>query len=260
MAARSEVDDNEPVALRSDTLAALQEVLRERREAAERATRDADDGRVALATPEDWNASQFWYDERTASALAAELLTLAAERHAATGGADVTLALLSCPSAYKALLAASPPPYVCAWLFEYDARFAVFGPSFVPYDFRAPHDFPPALRGAVDVVMMDPPFLQADCLAGFARTAMALRRDNSVRLLLCSGAVMLTPARRLLGVRPTPFHVGHAKRLSNPFALFVNYDDAGRLGGVDEEAEAAVAREGSSGGVGGSSGNSGDER
>jgi hypothetical protein len=196
--------------------------------------------------------------------LAAELLTVAAQVRQARAassapgvGADggrVTVAVLSAPSAYKALLAAGLPPWLDARLFEYDTRFAAFGPSFVRYDYAAPLAFPPELRGAVDVVILDPPFINADCLGGFARTVYALRRDNGVRTLVCTGAVMLRTARALLGVRPVRAAVRHAaNRLSNPFSLYVNYDDAGRLGGVDAEAEAAAERETAAAGGGGAS-------
>ena len=48
------MDDDAPVQLRSDTLAALQEVLREKAAAVEAAAHDASDGRIGLATTEDW--------------------------------------------------------------------------------------------------------------------------------------------------------------------------------------------------------------
>jgi hypothetical protein len=221
-----------PPALRADTLAILQQVLREKEEARERAAREAESSAVTLGIEEDWQASQFWYDEATCRALARELLALAAARHAAGGAGTVNVACLACPSAYKALRALGLPPYVRAWVFEVDTRFGVFGEDFVHYDFNAPLRFPEALRGSMDVVIMDPPFINRDCLRAFARTALALRRGNDVRLLLCTGAVMLREARLLLGARPMRLHVGHVNRLSNPFSLYINYDDAGRLGGV----------------------------
>ena len=131
------------------------------------------------------------------------------------------------------------PPYLDAHLLEFDGRFAVFGAAFTHYDFNAPLDLPSAARGACDIICLDPPFLNAECLRAFARTAFALRRDNSVRIILCTGAIMLREARRLLGVRPRCFEVHHSARLSNPFACFTNYDDEGRLGGLDVDAEEA---------------------
>lgn len=238
-------EDGGAPALRPDTLAALQAFLAER-DAAKAAEANegtvAPGGPVALAASEDWQLSQFWYDEATSKMLAAELLLLAERVRASSGRDTVTVAALSAPSAFKAVLAAGVPAWMDLRLFEYDTRFASFGDRFVHYDFNRPLGFPPELRGAVDVVILDPPFINRDTLAGFARSVMALRRDNGLRTLLCTGSVMLRPARALLGVRPVRAHVGHANRLSNPFTLYVNYDDEGRLGGVDVEAEAAEAR------------------
>lgn len=237
-------DDDDTPSLRSDTLLALQAFLAER-DAAKAAEADEGNvtagGPVALAASEDWQLSQFWYDEATSKMLASELLLLAGRLHE-SGRERVVVCAVSAPSAFKAVLAAGVPDWLDLRLFEYDTRFASFGDRFVHYDFNAPLAFPAELRGGVDVVILDPPFINRDTLAGFARTVFALRRDNAVRTLLCTGSVMLRPARALLGVRPMRAHVGHANRLSNPFSLYVNYDDEGRLGGVDEEAEAAEAR------------------
>lgn len=47
-----------------------------------------------------------------------------------------------------------------ARLLEYDQRFAVLAPKkFIPYDVDEPDDFPESLRGSVDIVVTDPPFL-----------------------------------------------------------------------------------------------------
>jgi EEF1A lysine methyltransferase 1 len=233
-------DDDDPPALSAETLAALREFMADRAAQQEREEAEEAAGASAtLASSEDWQLSQFWYDESTSLALANELLRVASEIRG--DRATVRVACLACPSLYKAVRSLDVPSWLHIWLFEIDTRFSVFGDAFVHYDFNAPLSFPDHLRGSVDIVALDPPFLQQDCLAAFARTTFALRRDHGLRVLLCTGAVMLRPARALLGARPTRFHVGHANRLSNPFALYVNYDDGGRLGGVDAEAEAAEA-------------------
>ena len=97
--------------------------------------------------------------------------------------------------------------------------------------------------GRCDVIALDPPFLNADCLEGFTATVHALRRSADVPVLLCTGAVMAPHAKRLLAARPTRLPVRHANRLSNPFACFVNYDEGGRLGGIDDAAESSSAPE-----------------
>jgi EEF1A lysine methyltransferase 1 len=232
-------DAEDTPALSESTLAALREFMAERDAKREHEEEEEAAGsQASLVLAEDWQMSQFWYDESTSIALARELLHIASEARGTTER-KLRVACLACPSLFKATRSLGVPDWLELVLFEVDDRFAVFKESFVHYDFKEPLNFPPDLGGSVDIVALDPPFLQQDCLAAFARTALALRRDNSVRVLLCTGAVMLRPARALLGVRPMRLHVGHANRLSNPFALFVNYDDGGRLGGVDVEAEAA---------------------
>ncbi|RYG54528.1 hypothetical protein EON66_07005 [archaeon] len=237
----SGVEDDD-VCLRADSLAALRAFLAEREAATAAAAREAEDGRARLATTEDWELSQFWYDETTSTRLAKELLRVAEDVWQARGREGrVNIACLSCPSMYKALRSGGLPEYVSAWVFEYDTRFAVFGADFVHYDYKAPLNVPATLHHVMDVIALDPPFLNADCLAGFTDTVHLLQRNDTPKLLLCSGAVMLPHARRLLGLRPTREAIGHAdKRLQNPFALYVNYD-ASPLGGIDEEAEAAEA-------------------
>ena len=180
------------------------------------------------------------YDESTSLALARELLHCA-ERHKDAGTSEVGVACLACPSMFKALRALSVPPWMRLVLFEVDPRFGVFGDSFVHYDFNKPLDFPASLRGSFDVLALDPPFLQRDCLAAFGETVTALMRPRAEghaspcnHVLLCTGTVMAGAAREILAVHPVRQHVGHANRLSNPFSLFVSYDDEGRLGGPDD--------------------------
>jgi len=135
---------------------------------------------------------------------------------------------------------------VRAHVLEFDRRFAVFGEDFSFFDYNAPLDLPAALLGACDVVVLDPPFLNRDCLAAFASSVAALRRPagGATRVVLCTGAVMLRAARELLGARPTRAEVRHESgRLSNPFSVFVDFpvsDAHPFLRGVDEEAERAA--------------------
>jgi hypothetical protein len=183
--------------------------------------------------------------------LAGEVARCASDAIAARGAA--TVAFISCPSAFKGWRAPgmAPAGKTHSMLLEFDSRFSVFGDAFALYDYHAPEVVPESLRGACDVILLDPPFLQPDCLAAFARTVGLLRRGGAAaadgqpptRILLATGAVMLPHARDLLGLRPTRLKIEHADgRLSNPFALFANYERAETLGGWDEEAEAAAAR------------------
>lgn len=248
---------DEDLTLRPDTLAVLQAFLAEREAARAAEEKEAEDTSQALKLSEGFGMSQFWYDEATCAALATEVLRLVEDcaakkrKRAAETGSDspvrVRVACLACPSTFKALVARPLPAGLEPFVFEYDMRFAVFGPRFVHYDFNAPAAFGSSvsaeLPGSFDIIALDPPYLNADCLAAFASTIDVLKAAPDVPIMLCTGAVMLPHAARLLKARPTSFHVGHASHLSNPFALYVNYPVPETLGGIDEEAEAAYARE-----------------
>ena len=248
-------DDDDTPTLSAAAQAALREFLAER--AAQREREEAEEAletSTTLVSGEDWQLSQFWYDEDTGIALARELLYCATEVRRESGLAEVGVACLACPSMFKALRAIGVPLWIRLVLFEVDPRFSVFGDAFVLYDYNRPLDFPAALRGTFDVIALDPPFLQRACLAAFADTVASLKRvsgagepvEGCTRVLLCTGTVMARAARELLAVHPVRLHVGHANRLSNPFSLFVSYDDEGRLGGVDDgvvELAAAAAAE-----------------
>lgn len=235
-------DDDGPLTLRSDTLAALSSFLAERAAAEEAASREAEDAGATLLTTEDWELSQFWYDESTSRFLAAEVMRNAVDAGASGGSQPIVVAFVSSPSAYKAFRALPSEPGVRGVLLEYDARFAVFGSDFVQFDYRRPAELPAWLLGGVDVFLLDPPFLNPDCLRGFSEAVAAMKRAGgaATRIMLASGAVMLRPARDLMDLRPTRVQIHHAAgRLSNPFALFANYERPEHLGGWDEEAENA---------------------
>ena len=256
-------DSNDgPITLRADSLAALASFLAEREAITVAAKREAEDVGATLLTSEDWELSQFWYDETTARFLATEVSRCAAEAVVTREGHDsgnIIAAFVSSPSAYKAYRASGGIPGVRSVLLEYDSRFNVFGEDFVQFDYKNPgalRDNAPFLLGHVDVFLIDPPFLNAECLSGFAAAVSLMKRSSSISsssslslpppleqpyILLASGAVMLLSARSLLGLRPTRTSIKHAAgRLSNPFALYSNYMRS-ELGGWDEEAEGVCA-------------------
>lgn len=105
-----------------------------------------------------------------------------------------------------------------------------------------PRAVPEDLFGAFDLVIMDPPFLNPDCLQAFASTTFVLLTEPGTSpVMVCTGAVMCTHVGKMLNARPTKAVIKHeGSRLSNPFALYVSYDDASAVGGFDvalEEAE-----------------------
>ena len=73
--------------------------------------------------------------------------------------------------------ASQEPDRARAYIFEYDPRFSNFGSAFVKYDFNFPEVVPEHLKGACDFIMADPPYLNPDAVAKFARTIRLLARQ-----------------------------------------------------------------------------------
>ncbi|KAJ4365768.1 Protein-lysine N-methyltransferase efm5 [Neocucurbitaria cava] len=152
---------------------------------------DEFEGNLSMeAFTEDWNASQFWYSDETATVLARQLLDGATD--------DTRIAVVSAPSAFiqlKNLLASGE--YQCRphiKLLEYDERFAVFK-EFVRYDFEKAIQLPAELKGSFDVIICDPPFLSQDCQTKAALTVRWLAKvwnQKALRLIVCTGERMET--------------------------------------------------------------------
>ena len=181
------MDDDDAPVLSADTFSALKEFYAEqdardakRREA--EATADdahADDHDSIDAFDEDWQLSQFWYDDDTAEALARECERLVGDDE------SKTIACVSCPTLFFALRRCCPALKKRVKLFEYDKRFARLGAaSFVLYDYQSPLDVPRELRESFDVVVADPPFLSEECLTKTAVTVKFLAKD---KIVLCTG-------------------------------------------------------------------------
>ena len=136
-------DDNEPLTLSADTFAALNEFYQEQdardreREDVLREAANQDSQSLSMDSfTEDWQLSQFWYDDATSDALARECVRAAGE-----GG---RVACVSCPSLFFALRRLFPgdEDKDRARLFEFDKRFAKVGQQFVFYDYKSPLDIP----------------------------------------------------------------------------------------------------------------------
>ncbi|KAI1469427.1 N(6)-adenine-specific DNA methyltransferase [Daldinia caldariorum] len=230
--------DDEPITLSSHALAALQEFYGERDARADKfeklkaATEDQHDAAAAAAQPlsmdaftEDWNASQFWYSDETATLLAKQLLDGVRE--------DEVIAVVSTPSVFVALknllnaADANTPKPKKVLLLEHDQRFSVF-PEFVFYDFQQPFKLPAELKGAVDRIIYDPPFLSEDCQTKIALTVRWMSRPGPrLRLVVCTGERMeplITKLYRALGARATTYELVHARGLSNEFYCYANFE------------------------------------
>lgn len=202
----SESDDDIPQ-LSAHTLAALQEFY-----AKEKQRQESEVSQENQEISEDWQLSQFWYDNRTATILAEEAL------RASQNG---RIACLCSPTLYKKLLEIKPEGCE-AKVFEYDRRFSVFGEDFVFYDYKKPLDLPASVtEHSFDIVVADPPFLSEECLRKTAETIKYLGKE---KIILCTGQIMEDLAFKLLRVEPCKFQPTHARNLANKFACFLNYD------------------------------------
>lgn len=176
---------------------------------------------------EDWNASQFWYNERTATSLAEQML------HGATD--QTRIAVISTPSAYVALrkMLQDDPRYEGKSkpqisLLEYDQRFSILRDDFVPYDFNEPIRLPASLRARFDCIIADPPFLSDECQSKFAVTVKWLHDSKKpLRLMVCTGERMEALNHELyaeLGIRTTTFLPEHAHDLRNEWRCYANFE------------------------------------
>ncbi|XP_011173472.1 EEF1A lysine methyltransferase 1 [Solenopsis invicta] len=207
----SDSDDDQPQ-LSSSTLAALQEFLKEKEERENLLKRISEEDQVP-DTPfdEDWQLSQFWYNDDTIEAFVQGALN-----STPTNG---RIALVSCPTLYSRLKRECGERQIR--LFEYDSRFKIFGADFIQYDYKFPLDVPRNMSSQFDLVIADPPFLSEECLTKSAVTIKFLTKRN---IVLCTGAIMAELAERLLDVRKCDFIPGHKNNLANEFYCYSNFN------------------------------------
>jgi 16S rRNA G966 N2-methylase RsmD len=119
------------------------------------------------------------------------------------------------------------PTHPKIYLFEYDSRFErlVTKPDgFVNYDYNNPLRIPAALRGKVDRVLADPPFLSDECLTRTAMSVRSLLKKEEGRTMVCTGQKMEDMVPRLFpGVRKVEFEPKHKGGLANAFACFMDW-------------------------------------
>ena len=113
------------------------------------------------------------------------------------------------------------------YLFEYDSRFARLTPlqdTFVNYDYNAPLRYPSALRGKVDRVLADPPFLSDECLTRTAMTVRSLVKKEGAKTMVCTGQKMEELVPKLFpGTQKVEFEPKHKGGLANAFGCYMDW-------------------------------------
>ncbi|KAG0368499.1 putative N6-adenine methyltransferase-domain-containing protein [Gamsiella multidivaricata] len=228
------MDSDSDLELSPETLRALQQVMQEQQDQQERFEKlrqqaeerfdqaqenDTESKELPAVTMdffrEDWQLSQFWYDDATSEKLAREILDQT--------DANSVVCCISSPTAYVKLMSMNPPNTNNLFLFEYDTRFDVYGRQFIHYDYSKPLEFrlSEELKGSIDMIVVDPPFLSEECLTKTLETVRLLLKKGG-KVVLCTGAVML-PIAKQDGLELTTFLPGHQNGLSNDFRCYVNY-------------------------------------
>lgn len=184
---------------------------------------------------EDWQLSQFWYSDETAEIFARALLD----------GCDETcyIAVVSAPSVYAAIKKIElkeklPTKHI--YLFEYDRRFEAMAEKdhFVFYDFAEPTVFRDDIKGKIDRLLIDPPFLNENCQTKSSITAHCLLKDQKKgkpeltksgvskhRLMSCTGERMKDVLKNAYeGIKITTFLPEHANGLSNEFKCYADFE------------------------------------
>ncbi|KAJ3304203.1 EEF1A lysine methyltransferase 1 [Kappamyces sp. JEL0829] len=170
---------------------------------------------------EDWQLSQFWYHPDTAQTMALEILSETAP--------DARIACIASPTAFVALASLDVQDRMC-YVLEFDKRysqsahrsFSVFGHHFIHYDYNAPTAGLDSLRGSLDYLVLDPPFLSQECWEKTSQTARFLLKPQG-KMMVCTGMVMRDQIKRELDCRVTRFSPAHANGLSNEFACYLSY-------------------------------------
>ncbi|ODV83261.1 hypothetical protein CANARDRAFT_9834 [[Candida] arabinofermentans NRRL YB-2248] len=180
---------------------------------------------------EDWQLSQFWYNDETANILADELLD----------GADseTVICIVSAPSVFAAIRKRDPQtlPTKKIYLFEYDKRFELLAGTshFGFYDYHNPFDFREDLKGKCHRLLIDPPFLEPECQTKSAQTAKALLVENKdertkdgylkYRFISCTGERMSEVIKHAYpDSHVTTFLPEHKNGLSNEFSCYASFE------------------------------------
>ncbi|SPO22153.1 uncharacterized protein UTRI_02160_B [Ustilago trichophora] len=156
---------------------------------------------------ESWQLSQFWYSAKFVHELSQLIFNLISPSSSIptepsavkSAFGDARVGFLCCPTAWVGFVHEFPSLKKNAFVFEVDKRFhALSKTSFVYYNLHEPETVPKKLLGTFDVLVADPPFLNADTQGKVAKTAQLLAKPNA-KMLLCTGESIAEEARKMYG-------------------------------------------------------------
>ncbi|XP_034934959.1 EEF1A lysine methyltransferase 1 [Chelonus insularis] len=210
----TESDDDDEPQLSASTLAALNEFYADQQQKDEQLKQilnNQDDGEPSnIIFDEDWQLSQFWYDDLTVDTIVKAILKITTNND--------SIALISCPTLYPSLKKHAEARQVK--LFEYDERFSIHQPNFIRYDYKNPLDIPKDMSQGFDLVIADPPFLSEECLEKISETVKFLSKKY---IFICTGATMAGLVEKLLNVKKCKFKPQHKNNLANEFWCYANF-------------------------------------
>ncbi|XP_055592886.1 protein-lysine N-methyltransferase CG9154 [Uranotaenia lowii] len=210
-------EDDDDCRLPADTLLVLQEFLREKeqREQAEQSSESCE-----KHFEENWQLSQFWYNESTKQRLASVVKYF--RESLAADGESIKVALLSCPSLYQHVKDVHPN----VTLFEFDDRFASIGPDFQHFDYNRAQEatYLDDFRESFDVLIADPPFLSEECIEKIGLIVRKLTKPDNSKIILCSGFAVRDWAKKFLNLDICKFEPEHERNLGNQFSSYANFD------------------------------------
>ncbi|KAF8972508.1 putative N6-adenine methyltransferase-domain-containing protein [Flammula alnicola] len=157
------------------------------------------------------------------------------------------IAFLCCPTAFVAFQ--HTKRLEGARLLEYDQRFAVLSPKqFIPYDIDEPEDVPESLKGAVEIAVADPPFLNEVTNTKLRQTLRQILHPTKGKLILLTSTSVEDIIQKLYDsppvgpLRRTSIDIEHG-RLANDFACWGSWEGAEDLGRETEKAEETKEKE-----------------
>ncbi|XP_058121299.1 protein-lysine N-methyltransferase CG9154 [Anopheles ziemanni] len=214
------IGDDECV-LPEDTMLILQQFLQEKA-MRERSEATETDG----CFEENWQLSQFWYNENTKQKLALIVETLRNRQVPLLPESNFKVALLSAPSALKHVQAVHEDVI----LFEFDERFTKYGERFRKYDYNKAYEpeYMDEFCHQFDLIIADPPFLSQECISKMGTIIKKIAKQDG-KVVLCSGAVVQDWAKEHLNLDLCDFRPEHERNLGNEFRSYANFDLDGIL-------------------------------